>query len=64
MSRCRHFLLAAGFLVGAFFVKAAEPKLVVLPPFLQPYREKIEATLPQLTLPSSTSKNQLPTPKG
>jgi len=28
---------------------------LVLPPFLQPYREKIEAALPVLTLPSSTS---------
>ena len=37
---------------------------LVLPPFLQPYRDKIEATLPHLTLPPSTSNDQLPTPKG
>ena len=36
---------------------------LVLPPFLQPYREKIEASLPQLTLPRQGSKDQLPTPK-
>jgi glyoxalase family protein len=37
---------------------------LVLPPFLQPYREKIESTLRPLTLPQQTSKDQLPTPKG
>jgi glyoxalase family protein len=36
---------------------------LVLPPFLQPYRERIEAALAPLTLPQETSNVRLPTGK-